>query len=133
LEAPTFESASSLVAVRTSKVLVVDDNRDAADALVILLRCLGHDARAAYTGGKALELAEDFSPGIVLLDLRLPDISGFDVAQRLRQGLSSDTLLVALSGMDGAETTARVRDAGFDCHYVKPLDPARLEALLAQA
>jgi CheY-like chemotaxis protein len=116
-----------------SRVLVVDDNRDAANSLVMLLRCLGYDARAAYNGQEALDTAEEFAPRVVLLDLRLPVIDGYEVARRLRRGSHPLSMLVAVSGLDGDETAIRVRSAGFDCHLVKPVDPIRLEKLLASA
>jgi CheY-like chemotaxis protein len=111
----------------------VDDNRDAADSLVTLLRCLGYESRAAYNGEAALHVATEFAPGVVLLDLRLPGLSGYEVARRLRTGPLSASLIVAVTGMDGDETTARVKEAGFNCHLVKPVDPSRLEAMLAGA
>lgn len=118
-------------AVHGTRVLVVDDNRDAADSLVTLLRCLGYEARSAYSGEAALLLADDFHPGVVLLDLRLPGLSGYEVARRLRLGSHSASLIVAISGLDCDDTSARVKEAGFNCQFVKPVDPARIEALLA--
>lgn len=135
LEIQTLPPPEALLSAadNLSRVLVVDDNHDAANSLVMLLRCLGYDARAAYNGQEALDVAQEFVPRVVLLDLRLPIIDGYEVARRLRRGPLSASMLVAVSGLDGEETAARVRSAGFDCHLVKPVDPARLEKLLAAA
>jgi CheY-like chemotaxis protein len=135
LEIQTLPPPEALLPVTAglSRILVVDDNHDAANSLVMLLRCLGYEARAAYDGQDALDAAEEFAPRIVLLDLRLPVIDGYEVARRLRRTSLPINMLVAVSGLDGEETAARVRSAGFDCHLVKPVDPVRLEKLLAAA
>lgn len=132
MQAQTLASPPSVAKI-PQRVLVVDDNRDGANSLVMLLRCLGYDAQASYDGAAALAAAEAFEPSIVLLDLRLPVLDGFEVARRLRSGGQADCMLVAVSGLDSDEHAERVHAAGFDCHLVKPVDPTRLEAVLASA
>jgi CheY-like chemotaxis protein len=114
------------------RVLIVDDNRDAADSLSLLLGLDGHDVRVAYTGRQALELARVFRPEGVILDLGLPDMNGYDVARLLRQdpGLRP-AALVALTGWDQDEHRQRAREAGFDHHLTKPVDFDQLAAVLA--
>jgi CheY-like chemotaxis protein len=113
------------------RVLVVDDNRDSADSLGLLLGLMGHPVRKAYDGPQALDVAREFRPEIVLLDIALPTLGGYEVARRLRQdpGLP-DLVLVALSGYGGEEDRRRSREAGFDHHLIKPCALEELEALL---
>jgi CheY-like chemotaxis protein len=115
-------------------VLVVDDNRDSADSLAELLRLTGHDVRTANDGPSALELAKAYRPEVVLLDLGMPGMSGFDVARRVREqdGLR-DVVLVALTGWGQDEDRRLTCEAGFDHHLIKPADPVYLEQLLAAA
>src|SRR5262245_33150430 len=116
------------------RVLVVDDHRDAADSLVLLLAVRGYDARAAYDGPAALELAGTFRPQAALLDIGLPGLDGCEVARRLRRlpGLE-DTLLVATTGSGQPEDRRRCHEAGFDAFLLKPFDLPDLEGLLAAA
>jgi two-component system CheB/CheR fusion protein len=117
---------------RKRRVLVVDDNRDAADSLGLLLGFDGHDVRVAYTGRQALELAREFQPDVAILDLGLPDVSGYDVASQMRREPAlAGIRLIALSGWGQDEHQQRARDAGFDHHLIKPADPDKLQALLA--
>ncbi len=114
-----------------TKVLVVDDDRDAADTLVVLLRLWGYTSAAAYNGVQALELADTFRPNVVLLDLRMPGLSGFAVARRLRsQPRHRRVHLVALAGYDTAQDKAEAYRAGFDYHVLKPVDVVAVNALL---
>src|SRR5262249_26231253 len=114
------------------RVLVVDDNRDAADSLAMLLKLKGHHVRLAYDGPAALVAATEFGPDLVLLDLGMPGMDGYEVARRLRQtpGVESCTL-AALTGWGQEEDRRRTRAVGFDRHLVKPVDSAELSALLA--
>ena len=114
------------------RLLVVDDNRDAADSLALLLGLDGHDVRVAYTGRQALGVAREFLPDVAILDLGLPDLSGYDVARqmRLEPGLAG-VQLIALSGWGQDEHQQQAREAGFDQHLIKPADPDELLALLA--
>lgn len=113
------------------RILVVDDNRDAADTLAILLELLGHRAAVAYDGAAALRAAADEHPDCVILDITMPGMSGYDVARRLREepGLGP-VKLVALSALDDAAHSERAVAAGFDHRLTKPAAPAELEGLL---
>ena len=114
------------------RVLVVDDNADAAESVAILLRLRGHQVRTAFDGDRAIRLAARFRPDIALLDIGLPGMSGLDVGRALRsQAGTRSTVLVALTGYGQAEDLARSREAGFDHHLVKPVDPEALERLIA--
>jgi PAS domain S-box-containing protein len=114
------------------RVLVVDDNTDAADSLALLLRLAGQDVRAAYDGPSALALAGEFRPELVFLDIGMPGMDGYEVARRLRQQPGVDGLtLVALTGWGQEEDRDRSREAGFDLHLIKPVEPGALDRLLA--
>src|SRR5262249_24527723 len=116
----------------TRRILVVDDNRDAAESLATLLRMLGNSVRLAHDGPGALVLAKDFRPDVVLLDIGLPGMSGYDVCRKLRQQTGSqDVLYIAQTGWGQEEDRRRSREAGFDYHLVKPVDFGALEELLA--
>ena len=113
------------------RILVVDDNRDAADSLAMLLRTSGNDIRTAYDGAEAVQLANDFEPEVVLLDIGLPNMDGHEVAQRIRQEpWGRRTCLIAVTGWSDEADRARSRAAGFDHHLVKPLDTSHLAQLL---
>jgi two-component system CheB/CheR fusion protein len=115
------------------RILVVDDNRDAADSLAVFLSADGHEARTAYDGPEALEAARAYRPEAVLLDIGMPGMDGYEVARRLRQepGLER-ALLVALTGYGQESDRRRSREAGIDYHLVKPVEPEELRALLAR-
>ena len=116
------------------RILVVDDNRDATESLALLLQLDGHETRVAYNGMEALEVAQSFDPEIVLLDIGLPGLNGYEVARRLRQRPGGDRLLlVALTGWGQDDDRERTRTAGFDEHLVKPVDPACLVRVLGRA
>jgi CheY-like chemotaxis protein len=106
----------------TRRVLVVDDNRDAAEALAEALLTGGHDVRTAFDGPSALSVAEDFVPEVVFLDIGLPAMDGYEVARRLREmPWGQQTTLVALTGYGQESDRVRAADAGFDRHMVKPV------------
>jgi CheY-like chemotaxis protein len=114
-----------------SRILVVDDNRDAADILAESLMLLGCEARVAYDGPSALKLAAEFQPEVALLDIGLPVMDGYELAQRLRQQQPNPELrLVAVTGYGQESDRRRSLSAGFDAHLVKPLDFDVLDALL---
>ncbi len=116
------------------RVLVVDDNTDAADSLALLLRLSGHDVRTVHDGPTALEVAEAFRPEVVLLDIGLPRMDGYEVARRLRQRDGAKrVLLVAVTGYGQEEDRRRTAEAGFDAHLVKPAEPVAVQRLLAGA
>jgi len=116
------------------KVVVADDNRDAADSLAMLLGLLGHDVRTARDGVEAVEVAEAFRPEVILLDIGMPRLDGYGACRRIRaQSWGGGVFLVALTGWGQEEDKRRAAEAGFDAHLVKPADPARLDALLRGA
>jgi len=122
------------VPARPRRVLIVDDHDDAREALRFLLEDEGHDVRTAADGPSALSEAERFSPEVVLLDIGLPGIDGYDVARAMRQTAQGrDALLVAVSGYGHPEDRARSRAAGFDDHLLKPVAPQVLLDLVRQA
>lgn len=115
------------------KILVVDDNVDAADAVAVLLETDGHEVRTAYTGRDAIRDAVAWEPDAMILDIGLPDMTGHDLARHIRAlCLRSQPLLVALSGYGRPSDLKQSREAGFAHHVVKPADPATLFALFSQ-
>jgi PAS domain S-box-containing protein len=114
------------------RILIVDDNRDAANSLGLLLKLLGHEVRQTYDGRQALEVAAEFLPEVVLLDIGLPGMSGYAVAAEMRaQPALQQVRLVALTGYGSDDDRHRSRAAGFHDHLVKPVDLPALEMLLA--
>ncbi|MGZ8217151.1 response regulator [Methylomagnum sp.] len=113
------------------RILVVDDNVDSADSMALLLGLDGHDARTAFDGPGALAEAARFLPRVVLLDIGLPGMDGYEVARRMRElpGLR-DVLMIAITGYGREDDRARSKEAGFDHHLVKPVDPETLGRLL---
>jgi len=123
----------SVPGVRQPKrVLLVDDNKDAAHAMTSLLGLWGHDVRVAYDGPEALEVAASFHPEVVFLDIGLPHMDGYEVARRLRAepNNGNEVLLVALTGYGQEDDIRRALDAGFDHHFTKPVDLACVAELL---
>ena len=115
------------------RILVVDDNRDAAVSTAMLLEMMGHDTRTAHDGLAAVEVARAFKPGVVLLDLGLPRLNGYDAARRIReQSADAKLLLIAMTGRGQEDDKRRSVEAGFDLHLVKPVDSAALERLLGE-
>jgi len=121
-------------AVERARVLVVDDNRDAADTLVSLIGALGHDASAAYSLPEAMAAADTLNPTVALLDLSMPDNDGFFILARLRERPGLERVYAAaVTGYGQASDRARTQAAGFDAHLTKPVDVGQLEALLVSA
>jgi CheY-like chemotaxis protein len=115
------------------RILIIEDNRDAAASLQILLECLGHKAVVAYSGPDGLQLALSWQPDVVLADIGLPGLNGWEVAERLRQHPAlSQARLIAITGYGSEADRARSRQAGFDHHLTKPCDPADLRGLLCR-
>ncbi|HEV2007996.1 MAG TPA: response regulator, partial [Burkholderiales bacterium] len=113
------------------KVLVVDDNVDAAAMLAGLLRRHGHQARIANGGQQALTALESFRPEVVLLDIGMPGMNGFEVAQRIRESEAKPRpFIVAVTGWGSAEDEQRSQEAGFDMHLVKPVDEDQVLGVL---
>jgi len=114
------------------RVLVVDDNEDAAESLAALLRLFGHDVAVALDGEQALALAADVQPDVVLLDLGMPRMDGHEVARRMRASPWGGTMkIVALSGFGDGADRLRSLEAGCNDHIVKPVSPTDLELALA--
>lgn len=126
------QASSSANPCGSYRLLVVDDNRDAAMTLAMLLRLYGHRVETAYDGQAALGLIPSFRPDVVFLDIGMPSLDGYELARRIRRDLGLAHLtLVALSGWGQAEDRRRSKEAGFDHHFVKPMEPAALAVILA--
>ncbi|HEU5181711.1 MAG TPA: ATP-binding protein, partial [Candidatus Polarisedimenticolia bacterium] len=121
------------VAFPTRRILIVDDNKDAADSLGMLMRMLGHEVHTAHDGLEAVGAAATFQPEVVLLDIGLPKLSGYEAAGRIREqkGLTG-VRLVALTGWGQSEDRRRSQEAGFDFHLTKPVEIDLLQEILAQ-
>ena len=118
----------------TRRVMVVDDNRDAADSATAILRLLGHQVECAYTGAAAVELARHFMPDVILMDLAMPDMNGFETLRQMRsQPGMEQVFAIAMTGYGSGDDRRRTQAAGFDAHLTKPADLNALVALLNQA
>jgi signal transduction histidine kinase len=118
---------------RGHRILLADDNRDALDSLATLLQCDGHEVHTAADGAEALALAAVCRPDVMLLDIGMPKLDGYEVARRVRaEPWGKGTVLIALTGWGQDEDRRRSREVGFDNHLVKPLDPDKLSAMLAK-
>jgi CheY-like chemotaxis protein len=119
-------------AATTHRVLVVDDDKDVADTLAMLLECLGAETRVTYSGAAALAAIEEFRPELAFLDLGMPDMDGYETARRIRALPDGGRLIVAaLSGWGREADRQRSMEAGFDHHFIKPIKIEALEELLA--
>ena len=128
------QSKSALAKPRSRRVLVVDDNPDAVETLSILLQLRHNDVLTAVDGLEAVEAAGAFQPDLILLDIGLPKLNGYDAARRIReQRQDQRVVIVAMTGWGQEEDKRKSKEAGFDRHLVKPVDPAVLEELLASA
>jgi len=116
------------------RILIVDDNEDAADSLGMLLKVSGSEVRIARSGREALAIFDEFDPAFVLLDIGMPDMDGYEVARAIRGRYSENRpVLIALTGWGQEADRIRAREAGFDHHLVKPADPHTLQAILGVA
>ena len=114
------------------RILVVDDDQDGASSLVLLLSMLGHETRSAHDGIEAVAVAEEFEPQIVLLDLNLPRLDGYDVCRRIRSAKWGQTMMiVAVTGWTDEEHRMQALTAGFDMHLVKPVSAETFMTVLA--
>ncbi|HTW38495.1 MAG TPA: response regulator [Steroidobacteraceae bacterium] len=130
---PVAPTSASLEGPPRARILVADDNYDAAQSLALMLGIDGHEVRTASDGLEALRVAEEFRPQLVLLDIGMPKLDGYETARRLRERpWSRATRLFALTGWGQEEDRERARQAGFDRHLVKPVDPDELTELLNQ-
>ena len=130
-------NASTATAVKTTpkrfRILVVDDNHDSALSLAMMLSIMGHETRTAHDGESAVSTAESFLPDVVLLDIGLPLLNGYEVAQRIReQSWGASMFLIAVTGWGQDEDRQRSSEVGLNVHMVKPVEPAALEKLLAE-
>ena len=114
------------------RILIIDDNVDAANTLAALLRHDRHTVMVAHSGPRGIDLVSDFRPEVVLVDLGMPGMNGYEVAQRLRAAGHRDLNLIAVSGYSGEESRRRARDAQFDHYVVKPFDSQVFEELLSR-
>jgi len=134
LPAITQPPAGDPSSTRPRRILVVDDNRDSADSLATLLKLTGHDVYTANDGLEAVEAAAVLQPDLILLDIGMPRLNGYEAARRIREQPRRSVLtLVALTGWGQAEDRSRSEDAGFDAHLVKPVDLVALTKLLAES
>jgi CheY-like chemotaxis protein len=114
------------------RVLVADDNRDATQSLAALLRLSGNEVHTAHDGLEAFDAAENLRPDVMLIDIQMPKLNGYDACRRIReQPWGKDMLLIAQTGWAQEEDKIRAREAGFDAHLVKPVDLKAVVALLA--
>ena len=119
--------------LRKFRVLVVDDNRDAAKMLAMIVRLSGHTVEVAHDGLDALSAAEAFRPDVVLMDIGMPRMNGYEAARRLRtEPWGNNVMLIALTGWGQEDDRQRTREAGFDRHLVKPVESAELRSILAE-
>jgi CheY-like chemotaxis protein len=122
---PEIDASSASETAR--RILVVDDNQDSADAVALILQLDGHDVKTVYSGVDALDLVEQFKPHAVLLDIGMPQLNGYQVAQRLRtQAWGKNVLLIAQTGWGQEEDIRQCREAGFNHHVTKPIDFQKL-------
>ena len=120
-----------LEAQSARRVLVVDDNVDAGSMLAALVRQLGHDVLVVHDGEEALRVAESYHPNVILLDIGMPGMNGFDVARALRErGITPAPRIVAVTGWGKPEDERRTREAGFDMHLIKPVEESQIRAAL---
>ena len=115
----------------TRRILVVDDYRAAAEFFAVLLKRLGHDVRTASNGFQAIAVAEEFRPEVILLDLGLPDLNGFETAKRIRkESWSEGTVLIAVSGYGDKRDRELSQEAGFDAYLLKPASVKDIQDLI---
>jgi len=113
------------------RVLVADDNTDGADSLALLLECMSYEVRAAYNGHQAVEEAQVFSPDLVILDIDMPVLNGYQAARQLKtRPTTRQPVLVALTAIATPEAVRQAEDAGFDIHLQKPIGGSALAELL---
>jgi CheY-like chemotaxis protein len=116
------------------RILVVDDNADAAALLAVLLRLEGHEVQTAANGGEAVDIAEQFRPEIVIMDLDMPGIDGLEASRRIRARPWGKTVLIAaLTGWGRESDRLRAREAGVDLHFLKPVDTEQLMEALTRS
>ncbi|MEO5695374.1 MAG: response regulator [Usitatibacter sp.] len=116
------------------RILLVDDNEDAAETMAMLLDAQGHDVKFAFDGATALRLAAEHKPQVVLLDITLPDMDGYEVARRLRATPDGRmAVIMAVTGYGSNDDVRRSVEAGIDRHLTKPIDPMTLDKLIRES
>jgi CheY-like chemotaxis protein len=115
-----------------ARILVADDNQDAADSMAILMRLDGHEVIIAYNGEEALALFQSFRPELAVLDIGMPNCNGYEVARRLRAGSTCPPVLVAVTGWGQPDDVNRALDSGFDHHFAKPVSWELLKSVIAK-
>jgi CheY-like chemotaxis protein len=114
------------------RILIVDDNRDGADSLGMLLRIMGNDIRTAYDGQEGVDVAGEFQPEVILFDIGMPKLNGYEACRSIReQSWGKGVVLIAVTGWGQDDDRRRSHEAGFDHHMVKPVDPKALMEMLA--
>ena len=132
LEIPTADARDPAKASCALRILVADDNVDSALTMAALLAMYGHEVCTAHDGLEALEKMRRFKPDVAILDIGMPKMNGYSVARNIRsRSNEAQPLLIAVTGWGQEEDRRRSKDAGFDHHLVKPVDPAALSALLS--
>jgi CheY-like chemotaxis protein len=130
-EAPPGEESPTWTNPLKARILVVDDLRDSAESLARLLRIEGNEVRTAHDGLEAVAVAADFRPELVLMDIGMPKMDGYEACRRIRNlPFGSEVILVAVTGWGQAEDRRKSQAAGFDHHMVKPVEPVAIEKLL---
>ena len=115
------------------RILVADDNADTADSLATILENMGYEVRAAYNCASAVETAEHFRPEVLLLDIGMPGLNGYEAAHYIREEpWGKDAVVVAVTGWGGEADKRQAREAGFDHHLTKPVDPEVIRDLIAK-
>jgi CheY-like chemotaxis protein len=128
---PESITAGSVLPNKRRRVLIADDNHDAAESLALLLRMQGHEVAVVHDGQQALSTITSMRPEVALLDIGMPALNGYEVARQLRQStLGSTVTLIAVTGWGQDRDKARALSVGFNHHFTKPVDPSRLSALL---
>jgi DNA-binding response OmpR family regulator len=113
------------------RILVVDDNKDSVAWLATMFEMMGHEVFTAHDGEVGVAIASEFRPNVILLDIGMPKLNGYDAARRIRQeSWGKKLILVALTGWGSESDRVRTKEAGFNCHLVKPVDPDIIENLL---
>lgn len=134
LPVDTAASSRETATARGLRILIADDNHDAAESLAVVVQSAGHETRIANCGREAIDLAQSFLPDVALLDIGMPDMDGYAVARSLRETVVGRRLqLVAVTGWGQADDRRRSKEAGFDAHLTKPVDPEQLKSLIRAA
>jgi CheY-like chemotaxis protein/anti-sigma regulatory factor (Ser/Thr protein kinase) len=131
--APAATIEQEQVHMASRRILVIDDSADSAESLGMLLTMMGHQVRTSLGGEEALQVATDFRPQLVMCDIGMPGMSGFELGPRLRNELGTEARLVALTGYGSDDDRRRTKAAGFDAHLVKPVDLEALRGILGEA